>query len=39
MADLFFPPKVSPKQVAYALERMKTMLPDTSLGYGKQLLK
>lgn len=33
------PRKVSPKQVAYALERMKAMLLDPYLGYGKQLLR
>lgn len=33
------PRKVSPKQVAYALERMKAMLLDPELGYGKQLLR
>ena len=37
--DRPWPRKVSPKQVAYALERMKAMLLDTSLGYGKQLLR
>lgn len=33
------PRKVSPKQVAYALERMKAMLLDPDLGYGEQLLR
>jgi site-specific DNA recombinase len=33
------PRKVSQKQVAYALERMKAMLLAPDLGYGKQLLR
>ncbi len=30
---------MSPKPVAYALERMKAMLLDSELSYGKQLLR
>ncbi len=32
------PRKLSPKQVAYACQRMREMLLDTDKGYGKQLL-
>ena len=31
--------KVSPRQVAYATERMRQMLPDPEQGNGKQLLR
>ncbi|MDP2961275.1 MAG: hypothetical protein Q8N54_00860, partial [Sulfurimicrobium sp.] len=32
------PRKLSPKQVTYACQRMREMLLDASMGYGKQLL-
>lgn len=32
------PRKLSPKQVAYACQRMREMLLDSGAGYGKQLL-
>ncbi len=33
------PFKVSPQRVAMAMDRLKSMLLDQSLGYGKQLLR